>query len=338
METCKKKNIMFQLGENTGKTDHIKLENNKNDFITEPISVYPSKRINSFITKKVTEYVRVNQILDKMSSLLENEIALEIERAGLELKELKKFQEAIYNYLETDNHIIQTLVLKGSENDSIYRHSLNVAILGAIVGKWLGFSGNDIDSIIYAGILSNFGKLKIDKNIISKKGTLTKNEYNIVKTYPIAGYKFLKENTNIDDEILKAVLMHHEREDGSGYPLGEKGQSISNISKIIAICDVFDAANSNRDYKEKKPPFEALRVIQEEMKNGTLDEEYCCVFLEHIINLYLGQSVILNNGVFAEIVKMNKKFIERPVVYIKEEDKFIDLSLEDKLHIKVLVF
>ena len=105
METCKKKNIIFQLGENTGKTDHIKLENNKDAFITEPISVYPSKRINSFITKKVTEYVRVNQILDKMSTLLENEIVLEMKRESFELKELKKFQEAIYNLKFKDEHI-----------------------------------------------------------------------------------------------------------------------------------------------------------------------------------------------------------------------------------------
>ena len=128
--------------------------------------------------------------------------------------------------------------------------------------------------------------------------------------------------------------MHHEREDGSGYPLGLKGNQIHQFGKIIAIADVFDAINSDRGYKRKKAPFEALQIVKNESL-GRLNYEYVKIFLEHIINYYLGEQVILNNGDKCKIIQMNINDLERPLLL--KDDNFIDLSKCKELSIKELL-
>ncbi|MBE6063760.1 MAG: HD domain-containing protein [Clostridium butyricum] len=290
------------------------------------------------MSSKVTEYIRINQVLNKISELLHDKLQYFLSERSSSMNELSEFHKIIYKELEINSsHIIKSIIAYGSKTDSIYRHSVNVAVLGAVLGKWLEFSGEEINSIIYAGILSNFGKLKIDYEIIHKKSRLTDSEYEIMKTYPKVGYEFLKKNSNINDEVLNTVLTHHEREDGSGYPLGMYGTQISKFAKIIAIADVFDAINSKREYKEKMMPFEALRVLEEEAK-GKLDKEYCMTFISHIINFYLGEYAVLSNGEMCKIIQMNINSIESPFVYIEEKDQFVDLSLEKEIYIKEIIF
>ena len=84
---------------------------------------------------------------------------------------------------------------------------------------------------------------------MKKNASLTKSEFNIIKTHTSAGYNIVKGITFLDKSVSYGVLMHHERIDGSGYPLGLKGEGIHPFAKIIAIADVFDAINSDRGYK-----------------------------------------------------------------------------------------
>ena len=84
---------------------------------------------------------------------------------------------------------------------------------------------------------------------MKKNHLLTKSEFNMIKTHTTLGYKIIKEIAFLDKSVSYGVLMHHERLDGSGYPLGLKGEGIHPFAKIIAIADVFDAINSDRGYK-----------------------------------------------------------------------------------------
>lgn len=97
---------------------------------------------------------------------------------------------------------------------------------------------------------------------------------------------------------------------------------------------MFDAINSNRGYKKKKPPFEALQIVKNESL-GRLDYEYCKIFLQHISDYYLGEEVILNNGKKCKIIQMNINDLEKPLILINDE--FIDLSKETNLYIEELV-
>ena len=199
---------------------------------------------------------------------------------------------------------------------------------------WLGMNETQLNLLVYSAILHDCGKVKLSSDLLYKPGKLTTNEYNEVKRHSQLGYDMVKKIQYLDKSVSYGVLMHHERMDGSGYPLGIKGDKIHPFGKIIAIADVFDAINSNRGYERKKAPFEALRIVQEEGL-GKLDYEYVKVFLEHIVNYYLGEEVLLNNGDRCKILQMNTNEIQRPLV-LKDGD-FIDLSKQKELYIEEML-
>ena len=286
---------------------------------------------NPIIMKKFYKYIEIDKCLDEMAKHLK----LILKKNDFEIDGLK---DKINEMLDSSTSPLRNIIIRGSEKDSIYRHSINVAVLGGILGKWIGFDKKDIDNIIYAGILCNLGKIAIDKKIINKKGKLTQKEYGEIKNYPVSGYNILRYNTRIEKTILDAILMHHEREDGSGYPLGIKGNLIDPIAKIIAIADVFDAINSKRYYRKSKYPFEVLDIMKDEVNEGKLDQEYCRVFIEHMSNYYLGEYVILNNNKKCKIVQINKNRIDKPLVYIEDENDFLDLTKQSGLYVDKVTF
>ena len=163
---------------------------------------------------------------------------------------------------------------------------------------------------------------------------MSEEELKIVKSHPLLGYNIVKEIIFLDKSVSQGILMHHERVDGSGYPLGIEGDKISTFGKIIAIADVFDAINSNRSYRKKKLPFEALEIIKEE-SFGRLDYNFCNIFLHHMFSYYIGKDVILNNDKTAQIIQMDINNLDRYLILL--EDNFIKLSENKDLDIKEFV-
>lgn len=230
--------------------------------------------------------------------------------------------------------VVKNIVLNGSGSDVIYRHGVNVASLCILLGIWLGMSEAQIKLLAYSAMLHDCGKTKIDAEVLNKPRKLTNNEFKMVKKHAVLGYDMVKKLQYIDKSVSYGVLMHHERLDGSGYPLGIREDKIHPFAKIIAIADVFDAINSDREYKNKKAPFEALRIVQEESL-GKLDYEYVQVFLKHIMNYYLGEEVVLNNGDRCRILQMNINDIQRPLLI--KDGEFVDLTKHKDLYIEEML-
>lgn len=250
------------------------------------------------------------------------------------MKEIREFAKKIQDELKTTSIVIKNIVLYGSGMDSIYRHGVNVAALSALLGKWIGLEDKQINLLLYSAMLHDFGKIKIDDNVLNKIEPLTKSEFELIKTHTNIGYNFIKDINYLDKAVSYGVLMHHERMDGSGYPLGISGEGIHPFARIIAIADVFDAINSNRGYKDKKLPFEAMQIVKNESL-GKLDYEYCKVFLEHIGNYYMGEEVLLNTGETCKIIQMDLNNIEKPLVF--KDGDFIELSKVNDLYIKEII-
>ena len=252
----------------------------------------------------------------------------------LAIEEIRKFAKKIQGELNSTGAIIKNIVLYGSGNDSIYRHCVNVAALSCILGTWLELDENKMNLLTYSAILHDYGKIRVDENILNKVGTLTKEEFKTIKKHPIFGYEDIKKIQYLDSVVSYGVLMHHERLDGTGYPFGIKDDKIPIFARIIAITDVFDAVNSNRIYKTSKAPFEVLEIIQKESL-GKLDYKYCKVFLEHIVNYYMGENVLLNDGNICKVVQIDINNLSRPLLL--GESGFIDLKSEKGLFIEELV-
>lgn len=173
-----------------------------------------------------------------------------------------------------------------------------------------------------AGVLHDVGKTKVDPVVLNKEGKLTNEEYEIVKKHSYLGYKMV-EKSDLPEEIKSAVLMHHEKIDGSGYPMGLKGDKISKFAKIVCICDIYDAMTSNRVYRDKICPFDVIRSF-EKSSLGVLDTEYLLIFLQNIAYTYVGSMVELSDGRTAEVVFINSANLSMPIV--KCDDSFMDLS------------
>lgn len=234
---------------------------------------------------------------------------------------------------QSDSNVFDMLHNMREYDDQIYAHSLNVALICNVLAKWLGMSEKDQKLAFTCGILHDIGKLKVPEEIIHKQGTLTKEEFEQIKMHPIEGYKHIL-NLDLDEHIKKTVLMHHERYDGSGYPLGTKGDNIDKFARICAIADVYEATTSSRKYRGASSPFQVAETFEKEGFQK-YDTHMIMTFLEKIVNNYMLNRVRLTNGMEGEVVFINKNNLSRPV--IKCGDKFVDLSKQRDLAIKELI-
>lgn len=216
-------------------------------------------------------------------------------------------------------------------DDSTYAHSVNVAIIARMLGQWLGFSIEQLDLLTLSGLLHDIGKCMIDPAIIQKPGKLTPEEYATIKEHPLLGYEVLK-NQALDPHILCSVLMHHERCDGSGYPMGLKADRIDKFAQIISIADVYDAMTANRCYRDGLCPFEVIATFEKEGLNK-YNPKYILTFLEHIADAYSNNDVLLNNDSQGTVIMINRQRLSRPIVrltngtfvnLIEHNDLFID--------------
>lgn len=219
-------------------------------------------------------------------------------------------------------------------DDTIYAHSLNVSLLARVLGKWLKFTDDEIDTLTIAGLLHDIGKLKIPENIIKKPGKLTEEEFEIVRMHPRIGYETI-EKSSLDIRIKQAILMHHERCDGSGYPFGFQKDDLSPFSMVLAIVDVYDAMTAARSYRGPLCPFSVIQQFEDEGLQK-YNPKYILTFLEHIASTYQNNRVLLSNGKRATIVMLNSNRLSRPIVQF-EDDSFLDLSKQTELHITAVI-
>lgn len=250
------------------------------------------------------------------------------------ISDVREFSMRLQKEAENTQNVIKNIVVYGSGTDSIYRHSVNVAALSTILGKWLKLDSQQLNLLSYSAILHDFGKTKIDGTILNKVTPLTESEIKIIHSHPTIGYNYVKEIPYLSSSVSYGVLMHHERVDGSGYPLGLKNNNIHQFAKIIAIADTFDAINSDRCYKKKKRPFEALYVIKKDSLEK-LDYEYCNVFINHVVNYYLGEEVLLTNNKTGKIIQVDPNDLEKPLILVDSD--FLDLKAHPDLAIQELI-
>lgn len=214
-------------------------------------------------------------------------------------------------------------------DDSTYAHSLNVAMIANILGKWLNLDEKELKTLTVAGMLHDIGKLLVPQEIITKPGKLTPEEFKQIQEHTNKGYKLLTER-GIDDTIARVALMHHEKCDGSGYPLGLKGNQISEYAKLITVVDIYEAMTANRVYRDGVCPFEVVRIYESEGFQK-YDTKYLMTFLREIVDTYINNTVMLSDGTQGEIIMINQQSLSNPIVKVGAE--FKDLSKLPDLNI-----
>lgn len=218
-------------------------------------------------------------------------------------------------------------------DDATYIHCVNVALICNILAGWLHMSKEDIELATLCGLLHDIGKIKIPDQIMKKPGKLTAMETKIIRTHPYEGYRIL-EKLPINDHIKKTAIMHHERCDGSGYPIGLNASKIDSFAKLVSICDVYDAMTSARVYRGAMCPFKVIAIFEEEGLQK-YDPHYILTFLENVVNTYIQHRVRLTNGKEGDVVYINPGHLSKPTIKIGSH--YIDLSKEPHVSIDAIV-
>jgi len=247
---------------------------------------------------------------------------------------IRNISQSLIGQLKEANSVIQCLNTIKDAHTYTYTHCINVAFYSMLLAKWMKLSDDEIKEVVDAALLHDIGKTRVPLTILDKPAKLTDNEFVEIKKHSMHGYNLISRHDDINDRVKQAVLEHHEREDGTGYPFGVKGKDIPLYAKIIGITDTYDAMTSSRVYKSKKTPFIAFKMYASEGMR-IFDQDITNIFLENISKNYIGSKVKLNDGSIGEVVYIPPKDTISPV--IKVNNSYIDFSHHDINCIKEVI-
>lgn len=219
--------------------------------------------------------------------------------------------------------------LMPNEDELTFNHCLNSALLAGTFADWVGMRQEDKNILILSCFYYDIGKLKLPYEILWKPGKLTEDEYKLIKKHPVIGYALLN-NTTLDQHIKNAVIMHHERIDGSGYPYHMKGSGIDVFARYVAMIDAYIAMASPRSYRNALTPIQILGIFENDMHK--YDPELLIPLMKRIADAQIGSTVQLNDDSIWEVFIIHPAKLSRPLLK-GENDKLLDLMENPQLEI-----
>ena len=211
-------------------------------------------------------------------------------------------------------------------------HSLNVGLLAITFGRHLGVSEDDLNKLGFAGMLHDVGKMRTPDTVLNKEGTLTPEEYAQMQDHAQHGRDILMSHKNIYHGTVDVAYGHHEALDGSGYPRKIKAAGIGEFTRIVTLCDIYDAITSDRIYQKGRSSLEALKILYHN-KGTKFDEKLVTEFIS-CIGLYPPGSIVeVNSGHIGIVISTNyrnrhlpKILLLRDAGKIPQSEKVIDLE------------
>ncbi len=262
-----------------------------------------------FLDWKNGKNMQINQVRKLIVPLLER-----VDEIGLKLYNLHKLSTA---------------------KDYFFHHAVMVALLSAFLAKKSNYKHEWIQ-IGIAGFLADCGMVKIDEHILFKAGPLSSAEYEEIKKHPVYSYRFVEPVSSVSQGTKLAILQHHERLDGSGYPLGVGGEKIHPYARLIAISDIYHAMTAERAYQKPQSPFKVIEEMVYE-QFGKLDHPLVENFVSSLTNFGTGTKVVLSNKQKAEIVFIESQHPTRPMVRLLSGQQVISLKDDRSLYIEEIL-
>lgn len=220
--------------------------------------------------------------------------------------------EEISASVTRNTHALISLVRLKTADDYTYMHSIAVCALMTSLAKALKLSEDEVRQAGLAGLMHDLGKAEVPIQILNKPGSLTDNEFDVIRQHPQIGHDMLLKANITDPVTLDVCLHHHEKIDGSGYPGRLSGDNISIYARMGAICDVYDAITSTRAYKHGWEPGIALKRMAS--WNGHFDSLLLEAFIKSMGIYPIGTIVMLKSGRLAVVVRQSPDSLLRPIV------------------------
>ncbi len=258
-------------------------------------------------------------------------VALAVQRQEqLDLDGLSVLAVEISDALKRSDQLL-VQAMSGPAGSPLITNLVNVGILATKVGSRLGYHGNELEQLTFAGLLHDIGLFAVPQSLITKSGRLTQDERTLIEQHPELGYQTIRKAGEKYDWLAQVVRQAHERWNGQGYPNKLKGRQICEFAQIIGVVDIFDALVSPRGYRRRFFPHEAVRelMVAERM---SFPREVIKSLVEQLSAYPLGTSVRLTTGEVGSVMRVNTRYPLRPVVWIEgdavygQEGRQLDLS------------
>ena len=224
------------------------------------------------------------------------------------------------------------------KGDYTHSHALDVAVYMTSFGRFLQLPVEQISLLGYVGLMQDIGKLRVPTEILAKRDRLTPPEMEQARRHVQHSVDILRASPGLPPQLAELAALHHEREDGSGYPKGLKGRDIGMVGSIGAIVDTFDALTASRPYAQAVSPSTALSMLYK-WRGSFFDSALVEQFIRCIGIFPLGSVVELNSGEIGIVIAQNTERRLQPRVMVIRDtsgnplkpQKLLDLSREPKL-------
>lgn len=231
-------------------------------------------------------------------------------------------QSVLYNIIDLCNHDHYT-----------YLHSVNVGTIATIMGRNMGLSRKELKELATGALLHDIGKMCIDNSILVKRGHLSYQEYEQMRTHAKYGYELIKGIPGLGLLSAHVAYQHHEREDGSGYPRALTGQQIHLYAKIVMVADSYDAMTSGRSYRRMLWSHEAIAQLESEAPEK-YDPKMVMLLAQSVALYPVGSVVLLNNLEVGLVTDVTRKHLKIEYLTGDDRGKEVLLRPDDLLKIE----
>lgn len=253
--------------------------------------------------------------------------------ASLPILELRGQLETLVSHLK-DYHVLKFTPRVLHDEDYNYHNAVLSALTSYKIAQWCGYPQKDWMQAAFAGLLHDIGNVKVDTSLLYKPTPLNRNELDEVRRHTTYGYQLLRNVTAINEGVRLAALQHHEKIDGSGYPLRLEGNQIHFYAKIVAVADIFHAMTLEKAYRKAQSPYLVLEQILTE-SFGKLDPVIVQTFIQRTTDLYSGTRIRLSDGRHGEIIFTDRSNPTRPMVQV--EGMIVNLMTDRELFIQEII-
>lgn len=262
-----------------------------------------------------SELVRAQSIVSEAHSAVrgfmqEVRFGKQIEKAAVD----EVVDDVVESIFRNQDALITLSRIK-SVDQYTYMHSISVCVLMTAFARAMAFDADTIRQISVGALLHDIGKMRVSSEILNKPGKLNMDEFQLMKCHVDLGEELLAEQDWMSELSLSVVREHHERIDGSGYPKGLAGDEISEVGRMAAIVDVYDALTSNRCYKKSWEPTYTLGKMLEWSRDH-FGEVIAHQFVRCVGIYPVGTLVRLNSGMIAVVVDQHEDHLLQPRVRV----------------------
>ncbi len=305
IDSLKKKGILQVI---------IETQDDNQEEVTPALIKNPIKIPNKI--KRPDLFNDINRVRDVYNSAyaVQQNISQKIhDKKALDVTEIENITGQLLSAVINDPEALWFMTRIRKQDAYLMEHSLNVGIMLGLFAQYLGFEETLIQELLLAGFLHDIGKIMIPDKILNKPGRLSDDEYRIMKGHVVLSREIAENQyQGLPRICLTTIINHHEKVDGSGYPLGLEDVDIPFYGKMISIVDVFDALTAKRCYKDEMTNISALRMLMAQ-SGKSFDPYLVTQFIKFIGTYPAGTLVEIISGEFERLAIIERVHTDNPL-------------------------